>query len=516
MKKNIFTLTFLSLALLFAGCNDFLDTMPDDRAEIDVPEKVSKLLVAAYPTNSTILIAEMSSDNAYDNSARFTPYNQEQEDAYLWKDITTTGNDSPKSVWDAHYSAVAAANQALQAIKDLGNPKSLDPQRGEALIARAYAHFALSNLFCLAYNPETASIDMGIPYSESPETQVLVHYERGNMEELYEKIDNDIKEGLPLINDAIYSVPKYHFNQKAAYAFAARFYLYYQKFDLVIQYANQVLGSTPSNVLRDWRSFHSLASNYTLRGDAYINATEKANLLIMPTYSTTPYVFGPYDIGKRYGHTFDIIKTETIRAPGLWGTFSNLLGGGLWGSDEKIAFPKVNAYFEYTDKVAGIGFLHSVPVMFTTDETLLCRAEAYILKKDYANGVRDINSWISNRVISSREYTQQEIVDFYDNINYMPLTNVTFDDRTVKKHINPLGFSVEDGDQENLIQCVLHLRRVETVHDGLRWYDIKRYGIEIAHNRDGLDDDTLLKGDPRRAVQLPQDVIEAGLAANPR
>ena len=46
-------------------------------------------------------------------------------------------------------------------------------------------------------------------------------YTRGTLAEVYSKIDADLIEGLPLITDEFYSVPKYHFNQKAAYAFAA-------------------------------------------------------------------------------------------------------------------------------------------------------------------------------------------------------------------------------------------------------------------------------------------------------
>ena len=49
-----------------------------------------------------------------------------------------------------------------------------------------------------------------------------------------------------------------------------------------------------------------------------------------------------------------------------------------------------------------------------------------------------------------------------------------------------------------------------------RWCDIKRWGIEIAHNREGQPDDLLLLDDPRRALQLPADVISAGLTPNPR
>jgi hypothetical protein len=208
---------------------------------------------------------------------------------------------------------------------------------------------------------------------------------------------------------------------------------------------------------------------------------------------------------------------ESVRAPGLWGAYQNQYAFSVWGLEQKFAVPKVGAYFEYTDKVAGIGFLHGVYIGFTTDEALLCRAEAYILKGEFDKGVADINTWIGNRTRVAGNFTKEQVVDFYSNIAYMPLGNIeAATQRTVKKELNPRGFVVSDGDQENLIQCLLHIRRVETMHDGLRWSDIKRYGIEIAHNRDGQADDILLKDDPRRAVQLPQDVINAGLAANPR
>ena len=98
----------------------------------------------------------------------------------------------------------------------------------------------------------------------------------------------------------------------------------------------------------------------------------------------------------------------------------------------------------------------------------------------------------------------------------MPTIPENMNQRTIKKQLNPVGISVEDGDQENLIQCILHLRRIETVHEGLRWLDIKRYGIEISHNRDGETTDVLTKDDLRRAWQLPQDVISAGVPGNPR
>ena len=73
-----------------------------------------------------------------------------------------------------------------------------------------------------------------------------------------------------------------------------------------------------------------------------------------------------------------------------------------------------------------------------------------------------------------------------------------------------------------MLQAVLAFRRTETMHMGLRWFDIKRYGIEIPRrvmNADGLPKekvDFLSKDDLRRALQLPNKVIEAGLEKNPR
>ena len=74
----------------------------------------------------------------------------------------------------------------------------------------------LVNYFCMAYNSETSTSDLGMPYSTSPETELRPEYERGTVAEDYARMEADIVEGLPLINDQYYSVPKYHFNQKAA------------------------------------------------------------------------------------------------------------------------------------------------------------------------------------------------------------------------------------------------------------------------------------------------------------
>jgi hypothetical protein len=66
------------------------------------------------------------------------------------------------------------------------------------------------------------------------------------------------------------------------------------------------------------------------------------------------------------------------------------------------------------------------------------------------------------------------------------------------------------------VHCAIHFRRIETLHDGLRWQDIKRYGIEIEHVQGKDAPRKLVWNDDRRAIQLPQEVIVSGMTANPR
>ena len=514
MRKYNIIYGILFACLITTSCENFLDTMPDNRTEVDSKEKITALLVSAYPRSTDRAFTETSTDNVMDNGSQYNIKEQAQEDAYFWNDITSVGSDSPHSYWGSCYLAIASANLALESIASLGNPENLNAQKGEALMCRAYGHFALANTFCLTYNPSTADTDLGIPYAVVPESVLDPKYDRGNMADLYAKINEDIEAALPLINDAIYSVPKYHFNVKAAHAFAARFNLYYLKYDKVIEYADVVLGSNPANFMRDWKGISVAPANYTLRANMYISADESANLLIGTAVSSLAVWVGNFGSGTRFSHGTPIFEKETIRADGLWGSGGNLyMASSVWQPAEKNPVSKTGYYFEYTDKVAATGYSYAVPVIFSTNETLLCRAEAYALKNNFASATADINTWIAAMAKNATQVATQDIVDFYSAIEYMPIDNSV---RTIKKKLNPVGFIVAEGEQENMIQCILHLRRIETIQEGLRWNDIKRYGIEISHNRDRSSNSVLKLDDPRRAIQLPQDVISSGLTANPR
>ena len=178
--------------------------------------------------------------------------------------------------------------------------------------------------------------------------------------------------------------------------------------------------------------------------------------------------------------------------------------------------------FEVTDKVLQTGFAHTVDPVFTADETLLVRAEAYARKKEYTKALDDMNTWVRSHCRTSLGtaarpvLTEESVNTFVNGLAEVPAVITATRQRGPKKPLHPQGFKVEEGTMTNMLHLILHMRRLETYWQGLRFLDIKRYGIEFSHNLDGADPIAFKAGDLRGAIQLPADVIAAGLSANPR
>jgi hypothetical protein len=144
----------------------------------------------------------------------------------------------------------------------------------------------------------------------------------------------------------------------------------------------------------------------------------------------------------------------------------------------------------------------------------MVRAEAYAMSKQYEKAIADLQVWVN-------AYTESDVQLSIDTINkfYGEMAYYTPTEPTPKKAFNT-DFYIEKGTQENLLHCILHARRIVTLHEGLRWGDIKRYGITIyrrtVQNRIITVTDKMEPDDPRRAIQIPSTVISSGLTPNPR
>lgn len=520
MKNNKVIIIVCALFASMFSCENYLDELPDNRTELDSETKIRKLLVSAYPSKSHAMITELSSDNV-DDQGESNPYSERlYEQIAYWKNITEEDSDGAAEFWSDTYLAIAHANQALQAIEELGSPNSLSAEKGEALITRAYGHFLLVNVFCKHYTTTTSATDLGIPYMTAPETKLDPKYERGSVEGVYKLINDDIEAALPLIDDNIYDVASYHFNTRASYAFAARFNLYYEKWDKALDYANSALGNNPESVLRQWSRLGSLPKSPGPVVNAYID--DSSNLLVQAHASNLGVVFGAFYSGARFTHTRKKAIQETLQAPMPFRTAGvprDLFEFAFFMYEasnlDKTLLYKIPYRFEYTDPVARIGYARTVLVPFNTDETLLVRAEAKSMLNKFDEALADINTWVNNFYKGDNSVTIKQVNDFYDSIETSTSTGMNS-----KKELNP-KFNLAEGTQKNLIHYVLQCRRVLTLHEGLRWFDVKRYGIPVPRlltKSNGVfeEADLLTSDDKRRAIQIPQSVVDAGLKKNPR
>ena len=531
--KNIIykgSLMLASVAIL-ASCSDQLDTLPDNRTTLDTPKKIAGLLVTAYPDRTPTLFNEWMSDNTDYMGAQNSQGNRGGDQYFFWQEQTEGGNDSPEMVWMLYYEGVYKANEALAAIEEQGGPKNdiLRNSKGEALLIRAYDHFILANEFCRPYNGKTSTKDAGLYYATgiADFSAAAEQSNRGTVADVYEKIAADIEAGIPLLNDT-YEVPKYHFNKQAAYAFATRFYLYYEKWEKAKEYADKLLGSNPAASLRDYRALQAMPLSKSEQAvkiaEAYCSASADCNLLVQTSVSNAGMALAPWLISKRYTLTNYLAETELFQSNNIWGTSSNLIWKPFTvnsGESNFALLMKLPREFEIRNTTTGSGYLRTLNVDFTMDEALLNRAEAEIMLGQNDAACADMTIWMKNFFNTNVTLTPTSVQTYFKTVPYA-YADAAKMVPSFKKHISPrFTIDAEGSVQESLLQCLLNFRRIETVHQGMRWMDIRRYNIEIprrligANGRPSKNLDWLEKDDPRQVVQIPQSIREAGVAGNP-
>lgn len=482
--KKIAVYILGSLLITTTSCKKYLEKEPDNRATLSSPEKVSQLLGTAYPDANYMTFAEALSDNAGDKGTGTV--DNTNTDPFFFRDVRDDQQDSPEYYWYACYAAVAAANQALATCNSAANPNEYSAQKGEALLARAYSHFMLVTLFSKAYDPATASSDPGIPYVTVPETVVIKQYERKTVAYVYDMIEKDIVEGLPLIDDKGYKVPRYHFTKAAANAFAARFYLYKKDYTKAVQYASAAVPNFLPN-LRPWNTtYQNLGLNDLPL--VYEKATEPANLLLIGTASwyANGFRYATYRYGLTASIQSDVFENPVPVAGGQWAFRTGTVGSG------NIAVPKISQHFAYESPTSNFGIGYVMVPALTVEEVLFNKAEANTYLGNFGAAITDLNTYASTRILnynaSTNSITQSKLTNYYGTSDV----------------------------KAALITLILEYKRAEFVQEGMRWFDILRYNIPVVHTTIAGQVLTLPPGDPRRLLQIPAAAKLSGVEQNPR
>jgi hypothetical protein len=179
---------------------------------------------------------------------------------------------------------------------------------------------------------------------------------------------------------------------------------------------------------------------------------------------------------------------------------------------------KIYEHFKYSYAGATTGVGYVMGAHFTTEEVLLNRAEAYCMKGDLTKAIADVDILISKRANTGRTavsggdplpppapVTLAQVKTYYDNKPAYP-------------DLAPFYAATISPDQMSVLKHIVHWRRLEFMQEGLRWWDIKRFNLEVIHKYpiSGKPDIILSKGDVRRAVQIPMEAQAFGVEKNPR
>lgn len=491
MKRSILKYGILSVYLLLASsCDKFLEENPDNRVELDNTDKAAQLLTNAYSQASYSFVEWMSDNVSFTFGTTKLP---EHENAYTWDDFLGINQDTPSFFWTSTYDAIAHSNEVLALIDELAGDRShKNAVKGEALLTRAYGHFMLVNLFAKHYDPSSASSDLGIPYVLEPEKVFIKEYARNTVEEVYDLVEKDLLEGLELVDESFYANSgKYHFTRNAALALASRFYLFKGDFNNCIKYSNELLGSDPSLYVKNIPALLLEKINTEDYVRLYHAPNDDSNLLLIRQVSNfhLPYL-GHWPSRQLYSFIFD--------ENNIFGLVDERKDPAWIAGENGLAATKYEFLFERSSLTSNVGYNYTIFLAFRGEEVLLNRAESLIRQNNVLAGLEDI------LVLCRRRYR--------------PGQDGSVDNVTAQGLMQGLrGYYNSSNDQTNAIRYLLEERQKEFIHEGMRWFDIKRFGIPVNHMQPNGSMISLEPDDPRKVLQIPQAAIDVGgLEPNPR
>lgn len=393
--KRIYSLLLAVMLMGFYSCDDFLEKNPHASAEAsEAITTISNADVAlngvysafkgsSYYGKSFVVTADIMSDEAFS----VIGYSNSYGEMYKWS--FTPGTGSSYGSWASMYTAIVRASNIINAIDGIeGADEDKNRIKGDALMARALAHFDLVKTFAKTYNASTASTDLGVP--------VVTEYEvgepaRNTVAEVYAQVIEDATAAKALItNDSPEDV---RFSKYAVDALLARVYLYMNNWEKAVEYSSNVINSGQFELLTGdafknmwindegaeiiWKIALTLAdASGKTPGSSYYNDAQGAP---RPDYVPAEWLLNMYDTKNdvRYDSYYQTIAT----------------GYNGWTTTLVHKYP-TNPNFNGQNQNGA-----QMPKVFRLAEMYLIRAEAYAEMGDKdAEALADLNTLRTARI----------------------------------------------------------------------------------------------------------------------
>ena len=496
MKQTLYTLCALG-ALALSGCNDFLEPSSSDEYVPENATSLDEMLVGEAYTDPQANEHLFFFHNALDDditmareNVGFNPTQPLQESVYysvytLQPDIFTRMEEAYMYdwMWNAYYSKILGANAALDYVDEVTDTEEMkDYVRAQALGLRAFYYFNLVNLFGAPFTADANAPGVPLKLSSHLSTSPMP---RATVGEVYRQILADFTTSADLFRrlpaNRQYS-ENYRINLPTVLMLKARACLFMEDWGQAIACADSVL-DFPQFELYDLTTF-------------------------VPTASTPKPHYSDYDNGEsmwHYGCTTDLCQFASVTgypaenmsntrymfnaSDELLATYEEGdLRKDLYIFDEyyrttqlpnKKAMGKLLCN-ESQQVLSGTGFALSVRL----SEAYLTLAEAHAELGHTAEALECLNRLRAKRIANCR-----------------PLVGL---------------------EGEELVRFVHNERRREFCFEGMRWFDLRRWGMEGFTKQWRTYDNEAVNyvirdNDPAFTLPIPQEMIDRNpaLSQNP-
>ena len=480
-REDIMKIRYIAIilaAILFTGCNKFLDIRPTGVIIARTAADYRALLTEKYSLipNASSRTDLRTDDMVVDFSkATNTLHENWYFDIWTWSDVTRD-KDALYFYWQTFYEVSYIANYIIEHKNEIeeGTKAEINQLVGESYMLRAYMHFLLVNLYAEPYTKCDPESSRGIPLQL--DTNIKKILKCSSVATVYRQILSDIASAEEYMNVEKWSEGyTYRFSKITANALRARVALYMGNWQLAYDEALKVIAQHPE--LEDLTaSGYTMPKHYLSKES--ILALEKEDEYFVNTDDNNKngFVSASYDLMKVYGvnnpksnrPTSSIVDYRIKKSPtenDIQGVFFKFKGGG-----DSTRY-----------------FFQPIPRASNDYRCTFRSAEFYLIAAEAANELND-------KTNAQKYLTDLTVKRFYVD---------DYNDKVSK---------IEMMSQDELRVEILNERRREFAFQGHRWFDLRRTTQpSIDRWYKGVKYATLEENDERYTLRLPVEAV----AANP-
>jgi len=352
MKNNIKALMLLFLSLSIYSCDDEInDLQPFVNGNPDTffnsvssfqngVDGIYSQLWNYYASSGSGL--QGLPDIMSDNVVLATTGRRSNETYYDFRYEANSGGAVPL-YWSEAYEAVNAANLVIGQIDNLPDGEEKDNILGQALAARAYAHFDLARIFAkIPTQSSDANSSLGIVYMKVEDGDTgdpFAQPARETVASNYTEIIGDLERAATLIGD---DNGEGRLDKNAVYGILSRVYLYNGDYQKVIDAANKVSVdiATPSEL----PGVYTDANNAGIVWELAVNTSSESrfeNVGVLYSQSNDGTTISEYVIDKEF---FDNVQDDDVRKDVMQ----------FEGTNQGNTYNAVNKFLGETGQVNGL------------------------------------------------------------------------------------------------------------------------------------------------------------------